>query len=58
MLAKPLKGIAALPLTDKTCPTLKEIGVIDEQNKIISKSDKIIAKYLCRKLRVVQCEAL
>jgi DGQHR domain-containing protein len=53
-----LKGLILLPLTDKTCPTLKEIGVIDEQNKIISKSDKIIAKYLCRKLRVVQCEAL
>ena len=53
-----LKVLESLPLADKTCDTLKTANIIDEDNKIISKSDKRIAAFLCKKARIMPCEAL
>jgi DGQHR domain-containing protein len=53
-----LEVLKGLPLTDKSCDTLKQAKIIDEKNKIVSKSDKRIGAYLCRAVRVMPCEAL
>jgi hypothetical protein len=50
--------LKTLPLTDKSCETLKQAKIIDDNNKIVSKSDKRIGAYLCRAVRVMPCEIL
>lgn len=53
-----LEVLKGLPLTDKSCDTLKQAKIMDENNKIVSKCDKRIGSYLCRAVRVMPCEIL
>lgn len=53
-----LEKIKSLPLADKSCDSLKKARIIDEDDKIISKSDKRIGGYMCRITGIMPCEAL
>lgn len=53
-----LDKVKTLPLTDKTCESLKKARIVDEDDKMISKSDKRVGGYLCRLTGIMPCEAL
>jgi hypothetical protein len=53
-----LKPLESLPLNNKDSISFKKAKIIDEDNKIISKTDKRIGAFLCRNIRVMPCETL